>query len=245
MVQKQLVITASVEFLGQHVSAEGNRVLGAHVAPIAAHPKPSTKLQLMIFLGMLNFYRRYLKGAASILKPLKDATRGVGGKHSKLEWTKVMEKAFMAAKAALTDATHLAHPLEEAKLSLPMDASIYQIGATLQQKSPRGEWQPLSFFGRKLTDTKTRELLTVVAALRHFHFLLEGAASTCSPTTSHWVLLSTDRARDAWSAHQGRHLAYVAEFTSYLCHMAGAVHNVVANCLLGPLRSSPCPGIPS
>ena len=129
----------SVEFLGQHVSAEGIRPLGAHVEAIAAPPKSGTKSQMMSFLGMLNFYRRYLKGAASILKLLTDATRGADGKHSKLEWTKVMEKAFVAAKAALKDAAHLAHPLKEAELSLAVDASNHHVGAALQQQSPGGE----------------------------------------------------------------------------------------------------------
>ena len=55
------------------------------MATIKAHPKPSTKSQLMSFLGMQSLYRRYLWGAASILKLLTDATRGAGGKHSQLE----------------------------------------------------------------------------------------------------------------------------------------------------------------
>ena len=53
---------------------------------------------MMSFLGMLNFYRRYLQGAASILKPLTDATHGAGSKHSHLEWTKEMEKAFVTPR---------------------------------------------------------------------------------------------------------------------------------------------------
>ena len=93
------------------MTAEGIRPLETRVAAIEAHPQPATKSQLMSFLGMLNFYRRYIRGAASILKPLTDATVGAGGKHSKLEWTKERGKVFVAAKAALTDATHLAHPL--------------------------------------------------------------------------------------------------------------------------------------
>ena len=103
-----------------------------------------------------------------------------------------------------------------------MDASNHHVG---QQRSPGGEWQPLSFFSRKLTDTETRystfdrELLAVVAALRHFRFLLEGRSFHV--LTAHKPLVfALHRARDAWSAHQGRHLAYVAEFTSDLPHLA-------------------------
>ena len=183
--EKCIFCASSVEFLGQHVSMQGLRPLGTHVAAIKAPPAPASKSQLMSFLGMLNFYRRYLRGAASILKPLTDATRGAGGKYSQLEWTKEMGRAFVAIKASLTDATHLAHPIQEAELSLAIDASNHHVGAALQQRSPGGEWQPLSFFSRKLTNTETRystfdrELLALVAALHHFRFLLEGRKFLC------------------------------------------------------------------
>ena len=186
----------------------------------------------MSFLGMLNFNRRYLRGAASILKPLTDATPELGGKHSQLELTKEMEKAFAASKAsALTDTAHLAHPIQEAELSMAVDASNHHVGAALQQGSPGGEWQPLSFFSRKLTNRETRystfdrQLLAVVVALHHFQFLLEGRKFHVM--TDHKPLVfALHRARDAWSAPQGHHLAYMAEFTSDLHHLAGA-DNVV------------------
>ena len=104
------------------MSTQGLCLLSLRMAAIKAHPRPTTKYQLMSFLGMLNFYRRYLRGAASILKLLTDTTRGAGGKHSQLEWTKEMGRAFVAAKAALT--THLAHPIQEAELSLAVEASL-------------------------------------------------------------------------------------------------------------------------
>ena len=78
----------------------------------------------------------------------------------------------------------------------------------LQQRSPSGEWQPLSFFSRKLTDLETRyrtfnrELLVVVATLRHFWFLLEGRK--IHMLTNHKPLVfALHRARDTWSASQG------------------------------------------
>ena len=77
---------------------------------------------------MLNFYRRYLQGAVSILKPLTDATCGAGSKHSKLKLTREMGRAFLAAQTALKEATHLAYPDQEAELTLAVDASNYHVG---------------------------------------------------------------------------------------------------------------------
>ena len=71
---------------------------------------------------------------------------GRAARHSQLKLTREMGKAFVAAKAALMDATHLAHPIQEAELSLAVDGSNHHVGAALQQWSPSGEWQPLSFF---------------------------------------------------------------------------------------------------
>ena len=91
----------------------------------------------------------------------------------------------------------------------------------MQQWSPCGEWQPLSFFSQKLTDTETwfstfdRELLMVVAALHHFWFLLEGRKFHM--LTSHKLLVfALHRAQDAWSTSQGSHLAYCTWLSSPL-----------------------------
>ena len=40
---------------------------------------------------MINFYRKFIRGASSILKPLTDATKGSGPKHRKLDWQPDME----------------------------------------------------------------------------------------------------------------------------------------------------------
>ena len=65
----------------------------------------------------------------------------------------------------------------------------------------------------------------MVAALCHFRFLLEGRSFHV--LTDHKPLVfALHRARDAWSARQGRHLAYVAEFTSDLRHAAELVDDL-------------------
>ena len=90
---------------------------------------------------MINFNRRFIKGGASILKPLTDVMKGGGPKHRKLDWQPDMEKAFKKAKVALSEVAILAHLLSEPELSLAVDASDHHVGRVLQQKCA-ASWQP-------------------------------------------------------------------------------------------------------
>ena len=103
----------------------------------------------------------------------------------------------------------------------------------------QGAWQPLAFFSRKLNMAESRysmfdrELLSCISTIRHFCFLVEGRKffllSDHKPLT--YVL---HRLSEPWSALQQHHLAYVAEYTLDVRHIAGA-ENVVADSLSRPL----------
>ena len=121
----------------------------------------------------------FIRGAASILKPLTDATKGNGLKHRKPDWT----RHGAGLQLALSEGAVLAHPQSELELSLAVDASNHHAGGVLQQKCEAG-WQPLAFISRKLKAAETkystlnRELLACVAAIHHFRCLVEGRAFT-------------------------------------------------------------------
>jgi hypothetical protein len=74
----------------------------------------------------------------------------------------------------------LDHPAAGAELSLATDASATHVGAVIQQKCPGSVWQPLGFFSAQLDKAQTnystfnRELMAVVAAIKHFRYMLEG-----------------------------------------------------------------------
>jgi len=77
-----------------------------------------------------------------------------------------------------------------------------------------------------------RELLACVTSIRHFRYILEGRAFAI--LTDHKPLLGAlKRTTDPWTARQCRHLAYVAEFTSDIRHVAGS-ENVAADALSRP-----------
>ena len=93
-----------------------------------AIPTPDSRSSLQRFLGMINFYHRFLPTIASQLAPLHAASSGRG---KELTWTTECQKAFKNAKAALAHATLLHHPKANAPTSITVDASDLAIAQWL------------------------------------------------------------------------------------------------------------------
>jgi hypothetical protein len=93
------------------VYAAGILPLPKHVEALQRLPAPSNIKGLQRFLGLINFYRRFLPGIAATLLPLTDA---LCGSPQHLTVTAEMTAAVAAAKDALAAATGLAHPLPHA-----------------------------------------------------------------------------------------------------------------------------------
>jgi len=225
---------SSLKFLGHMVSEDGLVPLPRHVEAIQVFPPPTSVKQLQQFLGLINFYRRFLPSIARTLKPLTDLLRG---NPKGLDWPPPAAAAFVAAKAALVAAVPLSHPAPGSKLSLAVDASDTHVGGVLQQLEGRS-WRPLAFFSQKLSPTQVkystfdRELQGAFLAIRHFRFLLEGRRFQL--VTDHKPLVAAmTRVTPPWSARQQRQMAYIAEFTSDFRHTPGAA-NVVADALSRP-----------
>ena len=60
----------SLEFLGHIVDKDGIRPLDSKIAAVRDFPRPTTQRQLRKFLGMINFYHRFVPGIATILDPI-------------------------------------------------------------------------------------------------------------------------------------------------------------------------------
>ena len=133
-----------LDYLGHHVSKSGIQPIQSKVAAVQKFPQSKTIAQLQTYLGMVNFYRRFLRGAAGILRPLTEALKGGGGK-TELVWMPEMCQAFEESKKSLYNAAELAHPRQGATLSLAVDASSTHVGAVLQQKERGEDWRPLGF----------------------------------------------------------------------------------------------------
>ena len=126
-----LVINASkcqfgrdtIDFLGHRITHSGIKV-----DAITQYNQPVTVKGLQEFVGMANFYRRFIPAAAQMMLPLLEA---LAGKSKTLVWSDAMMKAFQDTKKALAEATLHTHPRHDAPVSLTADASDQAVGAVL------------------------------------------------------------------------------------------------------------------
>ena len=168
-----------LEFLGHHVDADGIRPLESKVQAIRDFPKPTSQRKLREFLGLVNFYRRFVPHGAAILASLNGMLSSDQNGASPLDWSPTTEAAFSDTKEALANASLLTHPKPDAPTSIVTDASEVAVGAVLQQHINQ-VWCPIAYFSRKLQPAETRysafdrELLGAYLAVKHFHHFVEG-----------------------------------------------------------------------
>ena len=223
-----------VNFLGHIVARDGVRTDPAKVSAVVDWPVPTTRKQLQSFLGLCSYYRRFVKGFATLAAPLHALTKP----RCRFEWNSDCDESFQRLKQALTTSPVLAYPDLSQKFILDTDASGHGIGAVLSQKVGETE-QAIAHYSRTLTSAERnycatrRELLAIVDAVRHFHHFLYG---------SNFVIRS-DHASLQWLRHLrdpegqlARWLARLGQYDFLVVHRPGPQH---ANA--DSLSRRPCP----
>ena len=229
-----------LEYLGHQVTPEGISPLPSKVEAIETFPLPQTFRQLRRFIGMINYYHRFIKDAARILSPLNDLLSGYkkNKRNKQVPWTQKSENAFNEAKKALSNATLLKYPSRDGQIALFCDASNIAVGATLQQKNKDGNWEPLGFFSKKfnkleqISSAFARELLAIYLSLKHFHHWVEG--NQIEIYTDHKPILAAyERPLDRPNTKESRHLSFIAQYAPVIKHVPGK-SNIVADNLSRP-----------
>jgi hypothetical protein len=170
---------AEISFLGVKVTSEGVEPLPDKVEAICNLTFPTTSKQLQRFLGMVNYYRRWIPQAAKTQAPLNALLNGCTRREVPIEPTEETKTAFEKCKEDLMQAARLTYPSHSNPLSIATDASDWAIGGVLQQLE-EGQQKPIAFFSRKLTGTEKkysaydRELLAIYQTILHFRHFLEG-----------------------------------------------------------------------
>lgn len=125
----------SVEYLGHAIDAEGLHTAPSKITAIVDAPPPQNISQLRSFLGLLNYYGRFIPNLASLheLQPLHKLLC----KDKMWKWTDNCQAAFQEAKDVLTTSQVLTHFNPSLALQLACDASPYGVGAVLSRHAKR------------------------------------------------------------------------------------------------------------
>ena len=158
-----------LDFLGHHIDRKGITPLQGKVQTVLNFPQPTSQRQLRRFVGLINFYHRFIPHGAELLHPLH-ALLNSKSKSQELSWNEDTTVAFLETKEALANATLLVYPKPDAPTCVMTDAPDIAVGAVLQQYV-NGTWHPISFFSKKMKPAETRystfdrELLAVYLAI--------------------------------------------------------------------------------
>lgn len=133
---------AQVTYLGHVVGRGQVQPVNAKVEAIIKFPRPENKKQLMRFLGMAGYYRRFCSNFATVTEPLTKLL----SKKEKFNWSDQCEKAFEELKAMLQSAPVLTAPDFSSPFKLAVDASDVAAGAVLLQEDDEGVEHPVCYF---------------------------------------------------------------------------------------------------
>ena len=164
-----------VVFLGHVVSEEGVLTDPDKITAVCDWPTPTSASSLRSFLGLCSYYRRFVRGFATIAAPLHRLTE----KGKVFTWTEECDIAFQRLKQVLSSAPVLVYPSTDGTFILDTDASDTGIGAVLSQVQG-GEERVIAYFSQSLAKAERRycvtrkELLALVMAVKHFHHYLYG-----------------------------------------------------------------------
>ena len=222
-----------IAFLGFLLSNKGLEPLPDLVDKMRRFPRPTSIKGVKSFLGLVNFYARFIRNFAHYTAPLHELT-----KSSKLVWTPDADAAFNKIKDLICSADVLVKPDWSKPFRITTDASDRAIGAVLEQLHD-GEWRPVAFYSSKLNDAQrkyaptVKELLAVKCAVAKFEYFILG--NRCTIRTDHKPLVDFSKKHtfESNDDKQWRWWTYLQDFDLEFEYVKGE-DNVVADCLSRP-----------
>ena len=165
-----------VDFLGMIVGHDGIKMDQEKVKAILEWPEPKTVKGVRSFLGLANFYQRFIKDYVKVARPLHDLIK----KENPFCWEEPQQVVFDTLKLHFTTAPILAFPDIDCVFRLESNASNYTTGAVLSIEK-EGVWHPIAFSSHSMIPQERnypitdKEMLLVIQALKQWRHYLEGA----------------------------------------------------------------------
>ncbi|XP_038979221.1 uncharacterized protein LOC120109561 [Phoenix dactylifera] len=213
-----------VNFLGHRISNGKISMEPSKVQAVLDWPELTNVAELRSFLGLANYYRRFVRGYSQIACPLTDLLK----KGHKWLWTDECSAAFKSLKEAIASEPVLRLPDFSKSFEVHMDASNLALGGVLIQ-----DGHPVAFESRKFNDTERRytvhekEMTAVIHCLDKWrHYLLGVPFMVVTDNVANTYFQTQKKL----TPKQARWQEYMAEFDFEWVHRPGR-QNLVADAL--------------
>lgn len=216
----------SVEYLGHIISSKGISTDPKKITTIQGWPQPKNIKELQSFLGLCNYYRRFILDYSKVAAPLTDLTH----KDTPYDWSDRCTQSFLKLKKLMMTAPVLAIPDPELPFEVTTDASDFAVGGVLSQDQGQGS-QPVAFTSRKMNPAERnyaaheKETLAIMHALSKWRVYLEGRRFTVY--TDHATLQHFPE-QPKLSRRQARWMEKMQEYDFVIKYLPGK-QNVVAD----------------
>lgn len=222
-----------LNLLGHVVDGNGISMDPKLVDSISKRNPPKNVKQVQQFIGLCNYYRRFIKDFAKIAAPMYNLFK----KERAWTWTEVEQASFEKLKIALCNYPVLRPPTTTGEFILETDASGYGIGVTLLQKDENDHEYVVAYASRLLKGAELhygitdKECLAVVYGMKTFRIYVYGVRFQLR--TDHaalkWLLSISDPV-----GRLSRMAIYIQVFNYYIVHSKGK-HLVTADALSRPV----------
>lgn len=171
-----------VSYLGFNINRDGLSLNKDRISSVLDAPVPKNVSEVRAFVGMLNYYSKFIPNFAHKMAPLYELLR----KEVEFKWTKTRQSAFEALKEEVTSDKILVHFNPRLPILLSTDASNFAVAGILAHIGADGSKKPIAFVSRALSQTERnystiqKEALAIVFSvtklkqyLLGIHFTLE------------------------------------------------------------------------
>lgn len=213
---------SEVEFLGTIIRKNTVQMDPSKLTAIHDWPVPKTLRQLQQFLGLGNYYRRFITHYSDIIQPLYLLTQ----KDVPWHWNKEQQSAFDKLKNSFTSAPVLAIPNPNRPFRIESDASKFASGGVLSQEGGDGLHHPCAFLSKSFNAAERnyeiydRELLAIIRCLAEWKHYLEGSGHPVEIWSDH-LNLTYFKQPQRLTPRQARWSLYLSQFDFVLKHVPG------------------------
>jgi len=205
---------SSIKYLGHKIDGSGLHPLKDKVDAIVSMSRPTDAAKVHTFLGMVNYYHKFLPNVSSVLHPLHRLTRD----DVEFEWDDACEAAFQKVKDKLASSKVLVHYDPNLPLVLATDASPYGLGVVLSHIMPDGSERPIAYGSRTLTKSEVnysqidKEATAIFWGLKKYFQYCYGRKFTL--LTDHKALISIFHPSKHLPALSATRMLHYAQFMS-------------------------------